>query len=329
MSRPAEHITVDWARIPAEHDHGLGSRTHGVAMLRGGRVAVLAQADPAVHLFDVSGRLTDCWGSGLGGAHGLTCALQDGVESLWITDQTSGHVGEYSLSGKVLRTIAAPAGVSVYSPTQVAVAPNTRDVWVADGYGSNVIRRYDASGKLLRELAGEAFPGRFARPHGLAFAEDGTLYVADRRNRRMIAYSEQGDYQFHVDGVAHSPCGFAIAGDVLYVPELFGGIKIFNRSLELLREIGKNVVQRPDDGWTGQAGWGWPILPAWPDGIDANEAAKCWIAPHDVTVSEQGMIYVVEWVSGGRISCLQLGTATLGASSLDCESSLPTSAKGV
>jgi hypothetical protein len=295
-------VVTDWARIPAEHDHGFGARTHGVAVLRDGRIAVLAQADPALHIFDSEGRLIECWGSGLGGAHGLTSVVQDGVETLWITDQISGHVGEYSLSGQLLQTIEAPPGPQPYSPTQVAVAPNTRDVWVADGYGSNVIRRHNSSGQLIAILTGEGSPACFARPHGMAFAEDGTLYVADRRNRRMIAYDEEGKYRFHVDGVAHSPCGFALVSERLYVPELFGGLKIFNRSLELLEEIGSNIVQRPVVGWEGQSDWGWPTLHGWPDQVNRHEASDRWIAPHDAAVSSDGTIYLVEWVAGGRIS---------------------------
>ena len=302
MNTPALTVVRDWARVPAEHDRGFGSRTHGVAILQDGRIAVLAQADPAMHLFDSEGRLAECWGSGLHGAHGLTHVVEDGVESFWITDQITGHVGQYSLSGRLLRTIEAPTDGLPYSPTQVAVAPNTRDIWVADGYGSNVIRRYDRSGRWMSSLTGEDAPGCFARPHGLTFAGDGTLYVADRRNRRLIAYDEQGIYRFHVDGVAHSPCGFAIRDERLYVPELFGGIKVFDRSLTLIGKIGRNVVNRPAGGWEGQADWGWPVLSDWPDWMSREAAIDRWIAPHDVAVSPDGSMYVVEWVLGGRIT---------------------------
>ena len=297
-------MITNWARIPAEHDHGFGSRTHGVAILQDGRIAVLAQADPAIHLFDEEGRLTDSWGSDLHGAHGLTHVVEDGSEHLWITDQTSGHVGRYDLYGHLLQTIEPPADEHPYSPTQVAVAPNTRDVWVADGYGSNVIRRYDRFGRFIRSHTGKEAPGRFARPHGITFASDGTLYVADRGNRRMIAYDEDGNYRFHRDGIAHSPCGFAIDDDHLYVPELFGGIKVLDRSLMLVEEIGTNVVERPVGGWEGQADWGWPLLASWPDQLGSEGATHAWIAPHDVAVARDGSLYVVEWVAGGRITCI-------------------------
>lgn len=308
MDLTKTRVARDWARIPAKHDHGFGSRTHGVAILQDGRIAVLAQAVPALHLFDSEGRLTECWGSDLRGAHGLTCVVEDGFESLWITDQTTGHVGQYSLSGHLLRTIGAPADGIPYSPTQVAVAPNTRDVWVADGYGSNVVRRYDRFGKFMSTLTGEGAPGCFARPHGIAFAGDGTLYVADRRNRRVIAYDEHGIYRFHVDGAAHSPCGFAVAGERVYVPELFGGVKVFDRSLALIGEIGRNVAARPAEGWNAQTGWGWPTLSGWPDGISREKSRDAWVAPHDVAVSLDGSIFVVEWVYGGRITRISSGS---------------------
>jgi len=274
-----------------------------VAVLRDGRVAVLAQATPAVHIFDRDGRLVDCWGSGLGGAHGLTCVMQDGEESLWITDQESGAVGRYDLAGQLLQSIAPPShSEGPYSPTQVGVAPHTGDVFVADGYGSNVVRCYTSSGEWLRTLTGEDSSQRFARPHGLAFDEQGFLHVADRRNRRIVVYNEQCDFQFETDEDLHSPCAITFGRDRMFVPELFGGIKVFDRAFHLLGTYGTNVVQRPVEGWEGQEGWGWPILPNWPDDLSTELPAETWIAPHACAAAPDGTIYVVEWVRGGRIT---------------------------
>jgi len=294
-----------WASIPASHDGGLGSRTHGVAVLQDGRIAVLAQAKPAVHIFSADGRLVDYWGDGLGGAHGLTSVLQDGEESLWITDQESGAVGRYDLGGKLLQTIAPPPqSDGPYAPTQVGVAPHSGDIFVADGYGSNIVRRYTSSGRLLSALTGEGSSQRFARPHGLAFDEQGFLYVADRRNRRVVVYNEQGNFHFETHEGLHSPCGITFGRDCVIVPELFGGIKVFDRAFRLLGTYGTNVVQRPVEGWEGQEGWGWPVLPNWPDdlGKDLLSQIETWIAPHACAMASDGTIHVVEWVRGGRIT---------------------------
>lgn len=61
---------------------------------------------------------------------------------------------------------------SDWSPTAVAVIEETGDVWVADGYGQDLVHRFDMSGQHVRSLTGEEGAGRFSCPHGL---------VVDRR----------------------------------------------------------------------------------------------------------------------------------------------------
>jgi peptidylamidoglycolate lyase len=264
---------------------------------------VLAQASPALHIFDPSGKLVDAWGEKLGGAHGLTLVVENGVEYLWITDQMSGEVSKRDLSGTVCQSIAVPpVEDGIYAPTSVAISPSERDVLVADGYGSNSIRCYSKDGDLIGKLTGEEGPGAFARPHGIAFHPDGTLYIADRRNKRILGYSNKGKYLFHRDNIAHSPCGFAFHGAHLYVPELFGSLKVLDRSLDVVASYGSNFAVRPKEGWPAKPGWGWPELNGWPDDLAPDITnSNLFVAPHDVAVAPDGTMYVVEWVKGGRI----------------------------
>ena len=273
-------------------------------MLSDSTVAVLAQSSPALHIFDRNGELIHAWGNDLHGAHGLTRVVEEGTEYLWITDQDSGQVTKHDLQGDIHQRIAPPAeDEGEYSPTWVAIAPVTRDIWVADGYGCNVIRRYSSEGTYKGKLTGEEGPGRFARPHGIAFHPNGTLYIADRRNRRILVYDENGRYLFHRDHVTHSPCGFAICGELLYVPELFGDLKVLDISLDLHSSYGTNFDVRPEHGWPEQQGWGWPELRNWPDELDPlHIQPNAFIAPHAVALAPDNTIYLVEWVRGGRIT---------------------------
>jgi hypothetical protein len=300
------HWSVNWACIPPEHDGGLGSRTHGVAILRDGSVAVLAQARPAFHLFASDGTLLDAWGDDLAGAHGLTLTDHDGAEAFWITDQASGEVSKRDLRGKVLSRIELPSvAVQPYSPTRVAVSPADGDVWIADGYGRNVIYRFSAQNRFLGTLTGEEGPGRFARPHGIAFDAAGHAYIADRRNRRILRYNDKGTYVTHVDNITHSPCGFAFSPGRIYVPELFGELSVLDDSLRKIGSYGRNSIVRPKSGWLHQTGWGWPTLVGWPDDLPPeNYSESRFIAPHACAVTPGGTIYVVEWVRGGRITRL-------------------------
>ncbi len=264
---------------------------------------MFAQADPAVLFFSPDGALQRAWGNGLEGAHGLTLIEENGEERLWLTDQYSGAVMKTKLDGTFLQSIARPEGISNYSPTWAAVNPDNGDIWVADGYGSSIIRRYDRHGRYLMEITGDEGPGRFARPHGIAFNGMSRLFIADRRNQRILVYDGEGQYVCHRDGITHSPCGFFFDRDAIFIPELFGALKVFDSDWNLLSEIGANYNVRPPGGWPDQQGWGWPLLPGWPDGQPPQD--RQFTSPHAVAVSPDGDIYVAEWMVGGRITKLK------------------------
>ena len=296
-------------QTPGSRENG---RTHGLAVDRCGRLVVFRQAGPAVVILDPGGAVAAAWGDDFAGAHGLTLVEEGGEEFLWLTDEHSGRVAKFTPSGDLVREIAPPPPgrrpEGKYSPTWVAVDPVGGDIWVADGYGSNVVHRHSAAGEWRQTLTGEEGPGRFARPHGIAFSPAGELWVADRRNKRIVIYDRDGACLRHADGVCHSPCGFAFAGGLVYVPELFGSVKVLRPDLTLVRELGANEDVRPAGGWPGQDGWGWPTLAGWPDlrGTPADRAGR-FLAPHGVAVDGGGSVYVAEWVRGGRLTKLTFG----------------------
>jgi len=71
------------------------------------------------------------------------------------------------------------------------------DVWVADGYGSSKVTRYDAAGNWLATLDGTEGRWPVQLPHGIWFDSRKRpleLYVADRGNHRVQVYSADGTY---------------------------------------------------------------------------------------------------------------------------------------
>lgn len=283
----------DWAQIPASESFRSNGRTHGAAVKSNGEVIVFAQANPAVMIFSPSGELRQAWGDRFAGAHGLTLA----GDYLWLTDQHSGEVVKTTLEGETVLSIARPAvpDGQKYSPTWVAIDPVAGDVWVADGYGTNIVRRYDAGGSFVGQITGEEGPGRFQCAHGIAFDPDGRLLVTDRRNRRILIYDRDGRYVSHRDHVTHSPCCFAFHDDAIYVPELWGALKVLDRDLNLIAEIGINPAPRPEGG-------GPPAIAGWPN-LAGTEHVRQGIfnSPHGVAVAADGTVYVVEWIVGGRV----------------------------
>lgn len=293
-----------WVRIPESAAKDAGGRTHGVAVTQSGQVVVFAQASPAVYFFTPNGEEIAAWGNQFAGAHGLTLVEEDDTEFLWLTDQYSGAVLKATLDGRVVQRIEKPPEAP-YKPTWVAVNPINGEIWVADGYASHVVRRYTKDGVFISTLTGEGAPDKFLCPHGIAFGPDGNLYVTDRSRKRIVIYDADGTYLSHRDDVVHSPCMFAFHGQQIYLPELFGELKVLDHNLNVISRIGTNTEVRPESGWPDQEGWGMPTLPGWPNLSDRQlDYGERFIAPHSTAVAPDGTIYVVEWVLGGRVTKL-------------------------
>jgi hypothetical protein len=296
----------NWASIPDTEGGRQSGRTHGVVASKTGDILVFSQAQPAVLRFGPDGRLKNAWGDRFAGAHGMTLVEEDGVEYLWLTDQNSAEVVKTTLDGKTVMNLQRPphpvyAGGVKYVPTWVAVNEKklggNGDIWVADGYGSSFIHRYDARGAYIASINGtEGMAGAFACPHGIRFISRGgaapELYVADRGNKRIQVYDANGTFKrvFGADFLT-SPDMFAVHGDLLLVPELLARITILDRNDKLLTYLGENAQTVDVKGW--------------PNHPKELIVPGKFNSPHGMTADAAGNLYVVEWIVGGRISKLE------------------------
>lgn len=85
------------------------------------------------------------------GAHGLTYH----ADHLYLTDTGTGRVLKTTLAGRIELELPKPVDVGDYSPTETAIGP-TGDIYVADGYGSQYIFRYDKNGQFLSKFGAAA-----------------------------------------------------------------------------------------------------------------------------------------------------------------------------
>ncbi len=263
--------------------------------------------------------------------HGLALVEQDGAELLWIADpgtkeRTSagrieeeaapagGQVVAIDLAGARQRVLDRPSATpdGAYAPTSVVVDEprfgGSGDVWVADGYGADLVHRFDAGGRHVATLSGEEGAGRFRCPHGLLIDRRGLspeLYVADRRNARLQVYDLDGRFKRTVgDGVLVGPTMMAVSGELLLVTDLVA------RRLTLLGpddELVAHLFGHPEPLAWGEAHdeEGWPE--AWPNARSAEGAIVppaiepgCFHCPHGVAVDARGNVYVTEHLLGGR-----------------------------
>ena len=245
---PYEKTGTDgWAHLPAGRTWGAPS---GVKIDPDGRsLWVLERCGdfngpgcaasnlPAILKFDSSGKLVKSFGAGMFlFPHGLAVDREGNV---YVTDGRGeggkGHtVHKFSPDGKLMLTLGKPgiAGEgpdTLNRPSDVAVAPSG-DIFVADGHSgmdTNMrIVKFSKDGTFVKQWGKKgSAPGELNGAHGLAFDSAGRLFVADRGNRRVQIFDQEGKF---IDAWTQfgEPSGlFITRDDVLYVADLAEGIR--------------------------------------------------------------------------------------------------------
>lgn len=187
-----EHVaTWDAASAGMELDKILG-----VGIDSKGRVYATAGAgDKGVLVFDADGKVVDSWGEGFVDKHGLR-VIDDKV---WVTDRERHVVMEFTLDGKLLRTLGTEGksglGENEFNkPADVAIGSNG-DIYVADGYANSRVMRFGADGKFEAQWGGKGSgPGQFDLVHNVAIDKKGRVYIADRENKRVQIFDADGKF---------------------------------------------------------------------------------------------------------------------------------------
>lgn len=301
-----------WAKLPEGKQFGY---THGVVEDRQGRIYIANQSKDAIMVFDADGRFLTSWGEAYEkGAHGLEIAREGDREVLYLANTGLAEVVKTTLDGEVLWRAGAPDLKGVYSeekkysPTETAVAPDGT-VYVADGYGQSWIHVYSADGEYLRSFGG---PGdgeaNLNGPHGIHIDLRGgepVVQVSDRNNVRVVNFDLDGAFM----GVAiprselRFPCTTEHRGDLLYVPDLFSRISIFDGDNRKIVDVGDYVDGQTLDEWS-DFGATYPDLEGYPNIPHEKRLPNKFISPHGLLVDHRGDLFVVEWVSDGRVTKL-------------------------
>lgn len=302
----------EWAKLPP--DKGLGY-THGIVEDRQGRIYISNQSRDAVAIFDPDGRFMTSWGAAYQeGAHGLLIHDEDGEEVLYLANTSLAEVVKTSLDGEVIWKAPVPPVSSIYgdgqpySPTETAVAPDGT-VYVADGYGQSWIHVYSNDGAYLDSFGG---PGTEAhhldQPHGITIDLRGdtpAVQVADRAHVRIVNFSLEGDFLGVVIPTSdlRFPCTMFHAGGMLYVPDLYARVSIFDEDNRKIVDLGDYVegekIKAGDD-----LGARFPDLAGYPNIPKEKRFKGKFISPHALWVNAGGDIFVVEWIEDGRVTKL-------------------------
>lgn len=177
------------------------------------------------------------------------------------------------------------------------------DIWVADGYGSSLVHRYDKNGQYLSSIDGEeGKAGHFKSPHTIFVdtrKSDPELYIADRANNRVQVYDLESTFKrsFGEDFLVMPTC-FGISGDDLIMIELRARVAVVDRNDGFICYLGSNLEVCDSEGWpNGKNAQGEPIR------SPRLEAGK-FNSPHGMAVDRDGNVYISEWLIGGRYTKL-------------------------
>ena len=307
-------------QLPAEYHW---QTTHNVAVDPENNLYVIHEGNadlrdhPSIFVFDPDGRFIKAFGSEFqGGGHGLEVRVEDGTPFLYVAAyQNVKAFAKLTLDGEAVWVRHAPMAAGVYAPGE-ATRPEKvwgRDrfmptnfaftddggFWLTDGYGSNLVHRYDADATYLSSFggAGEG-EGTFNTSHGIWIDtrhDDRPILVTDRAHGTIQIFDADGTYR-RTFGDYGLPANFDIRGDQLLLPELVARVSILDRDYQTIATLGDDreriLADKRDAGShtirTDETKW-----------VDGK-----FVHPHDACYDREGNIFVAEWVATGRVTKL-------------------------
>jgi len=315
-------VEHNWAQLP---DTYAWQTTHNVAIDRDGLVYIIHEGrenlkdHPSIFVFDPNGKFIRAFGNQFqGGGHGLEVITEGKEQFLYVTAyQQVKNFAKLTLKGERVWEKRAPMASGVYAanedtkpekrwgrdafmPTNYAFLPDG-GFFLADGYGSWRIHRYDKNGnwKFMFGEPGKG-DGQFDTPHGIFYdnrpGREPSVLVADRANKRLQWFTLEGKHLKTLDGFI-LPANIDAYGDVLLVPDLSARVTLLDKNNNVIVHLGE------DPAWREQ------VLK---DGMKMrrDKTGETWVSgkflhPHDACFDHTGNIFVAEWVDTGRVSKLR------------------------
>lgn len=289
-----------WGALPGDMKYGLGC---AIVVDSRDRVYVTSRSNnPCVAVFSRGGELVETWSNDFAEkvgystdqvaktAHGLYWSKEGKDEFFYFTENAPGNrVYKTDLKGKILYqlgTTVTPSSTSqtfaFKSPTDVAVAPNG-DIYIVDGYGSQLVHRFDKNFKHLKTIGGPGTDhGKFRTCHGVwvsTLNQEPEVYIADRANNRLEVYSLDLDYKRTVPDM-RLPCCFYQAKGHLYVPELGSRVSIIDAQDQVVARLGDGAAVKKEE---------------------IQNHPHLFATPHAMCVDSKGDFYILEWLPYGRV----------------------------
>jgi len=316
----------NWGELPADYEW---QTTHNVAIDSAGMVYITHQGSKStkaqrdtVMVFDPKGKFVRSFGKEwINGGHGIEIRKEGSEEFIYLSNTWENpklvktnlkgeevwrkgrpEVKEYEprADAKDAKKTATPN----YNPTNISWLPGG-GFTVGDGYGSNYMFNYDKDAKLVKVYGGGGKDdGKLATPHGNWLddrnADRPAVVVCDRANARLQWFDLDGKWLAATKPreLVLFPAHAKTRGDVLLVPDLHARVSIIGKDNKPIVHLGE------DPAWRER------VVGSLSKGPAVRTQPKEWVAgkfvhPHDAAFDKDGNIFVVEWVSTGRVTFLK------------------------
>jgi sugar lactone lactonase YvrE len=190
----------------------------GLAVDRSGNVYVANTGNDRVDVFDRGGRLLRSFGTS-GRAEGQfntpsgVAADSNGIRA--VTDAVNGRVELLGPDGTVISSWGSPNPGPTILPRPVAIAFDVPgNAYVLDQRRAVIVVFSRETGQPVRTIGRQGSgPGQMRDPSAIALDGAGNIYVADSGNRRVVRFTNAGDYLGAITSLRSSVRGIAVTPD--------------------------------------------------------------------------------------------------------------------
>src|SRR5437773_5807046 len=269
---------------------------HGGAIIdKAGNIYISTDTERGIVVFSPEGKFLRAVGPTR--VHGLEVREENGVEYIYAARPADHEVVKLTLNGEREWTIGFPKEAAFYAskdtkafqPCAVTVAPDG-SIFIADGYGSNYILKYDKDRHFVKAFGGSGeAEGKFNTCHGIALdtrSGKPLLLVCNRNNDRVEHWDLDGNFVRVIQKDLRMPAAVHIRGDYALFPELQGRVTVLDRDGKIVAQLGDN----PDEKQRANFGL---RQDQWKDGICNS--------PHGASIDKDGNLIVTEWSQFGHL----------------------------
>ena len=290
---------ADWLKLPDGRPQ-IGNMHGDVAVSSRGEVYVSVEDPQAgLQVYGDDGRFLRTVPNAPSDFHGFVIRRDAEGEFIYGAQLRGQTVFKLALDGTVALRIPASAvpdqfkvrnarsGQLAMLLTGVDVAPNG-DIYVADGYASDYVHRFDRTGKYLQSFGGKQPPYSFNTLHKLTIDTRFTparLIAVDRANNRVVHMSLDGAFLGVVASDLLLPAAVTIDGDHAIVGELRGRVTILDKNGGIAGQVGTNTETGIGTNQVKPDGWRTGFV----------------LSPHGVATNARGDLFVAEFNAVGRV----------------------------